>query len=247
MGVNALQLSSLMLQQHACRALKPHHRPQTVLQVLRWMANPVPASQYSLACPVPTDMLFPGGRFCLPPTGGCVQVCLCCAVLSVCSSCGASWCSWCLNALPCLLRSCLQGNWLAATCACACINQGSKLPGFCPDPATGACTLVKQYHLTAGAFYCPDTVDSSAPTASSSLETSPSPTLAASPSPSPSPQPTTPSSPSIVKDASLNSTGQQPPPATQSPTTTTPTADVQPLGGVSFSFDVQVGGWDGCE
>ena len=38
------------------------------------MADPVPAAQYSLACPTPTDMAFPGGRFCLPPAGGCVQV-----------------------------------------------------------------------------------------------------------------------------------------------------------------------------
>ena len=44
------------------------------LQVLRWMADPVPADEYSLYCPTPTDMVFPGGRFCLSPTGGCIQV-----------------------------------------------------------------------------------------------------------------------------------------------------------------------------
>ena len=42
-------------------------------QVLRWMAAPVPADQYQLACPTPSDMSFPGGRFCPPPAGGCVQ------------------------------------------------------------------------------------------------------------------------------------------------------------------------------
>eukprot|EP00887_Chlorella_sp_A99_P000938 scaffold5.g938.t1 len=41
--------------------------------VLEWMKNPVPTSAYKLACPTPTDMWFPTGRYCAPPAGGCIQ------------------------------------------------------------------------------------------------------------------------------------------------------------------------------
>lgn len=51
-----------------------HTTTSPAAQVLRWMANPVPASQYRLSCPTPSDMTFPGGHFCLAPSGGCVQV-----------------------------------------------------------------------------------------------------------------------------------------------------------------------------
>ncbi|GAB4821536.1 hypothetical protein N2152v2_008582 [Parachlorella kessleri] len=44
------------------------------VQLLRWMKNPVPASQYQLDCSPPTDMFLPGGHLpCPQPSGGCVQ------------------------------------------------------------------------------------------------------------------------------------------------------------------------------
>jgi len=42
------------------------------VQVLRWMKNPVSASQYQLECSRPTDII---GQACLPRPGGCGQVC----------------------------------------------------------------------------------------------------------------------------------------------------------------------------
>ncbi|GAB4816963.1 hypothetical protein N2152v2_004009 [Parachlorella kessleri] len=45
----------------------------TISEVLRWMKNPVPASQYSLDCSTPTDMQIPGGKLCFEPSKGCDQ------------------------------------------------------------------------------------------------------------------------------------------------------------------------------
>lgn len=57
---------------HSCIARTPPMAPR--LQILRWMENPVPASEYKLECPTPTDLVFPGGKFCPEPTAGCGQV-----------------------------------------------------------------------------------------------------------------------------------------------------------------------------
>ncbi|KDD76182.1 hypothetical protein H632_c324p1, partial [Helicosporidium sp. ATCC 50920] len=46
----------------------------TVQQVLAWMANPVPASEYQQACPTSASLLsqLPGAKLCIAPNNGCV-------------------------------------------------------------------------------------------------------------------------------------------------------------------------------
>lgn len=121
-------------------------------------------------------------------------------------------------------RPAMQGNWSATSCSCQCINQASaSLPGYCPDAATGACTVVKQYDLATRTWSCAGQVQGGDASASPSPSPSPATTSPAPASPSPSPSPAA-TSPAPVTDASLDVV-----------------ADVQPLGGVQLTF-VATGG-----
>lgn len=61
--------------------------PPGCLQVLDWMQNPVPASQYSPPCRSEAELLsnLPGGKLCVMPAAGCGHV-----SGSVCKLCGCS-------------------------------------------------------------------------------------------------------------------------------------------------------------
>ncbi len=72
----------------------PQQPIANLAQVLRWMANPVPASQYRLSCPTPTDMTFPSGHFCLAPSGGCLQVSLIGLRLQAAAACRHAAAAW---------------------------------------------------------------------------------------------------------------------------------------------------------
>ena len=132
----------------------------------------------------------------------------------------------------------LQGNWSAVHCACRCINQlAPALPGFCPDPATGICNVVKQYDLASKTFYCGD----SAPPGSS-----PAPGSGTGSGAGSGTVPATPQQPEDVSlpdpDLPLGSI-DYPPLVTKEDLAVGDSsglmADVQPLGGAQFSFVVQ--------
>ena len=48
----------------------------TIQQVLEWQKNPVPASQYQVACDADASLLgdLPGAKLCVMPAAGCVYV-----------------------------------------------------------------------------------------------------------------------------------------------------------------------------
>lgn len=123
--------------------------------------------------------------------------------------------------------ACLQGTWSAANCSCSCINQHTALNGFCKDPQTGACTVIKQFDLAMQSFYCPQQDSGSGGQASPVPASS-----AASPAAAP---PTASPATAVSSDSLANSS----PVPTTSLAGTSPVADVQPLAGVRFSFDVQ--------
>ncbi|KAJ3162792.1 hypothetical protein HDU86_003766 [Geranomyces michiganensis] len=59
----------------------------------------------------------------------------------------------CVNVIP--DGGCVQGTWSTTACECVCIGSGNQAKnGFCKDDR-GACTILKTYDNTKGAFLCP--------------------------------------------------------------------------------------------
>lgn len=192
----------------------PSRTPSQPAQVLRWMANPVPASQYSLDCPTPTDIAFPGGRFCMPPAGGCVQ---------------GTW-----SAADCACRCINQGKPALSgfcpdptgACTIAKAYSFTNLTFYCAGqveaPAAG-----------------PDASPSPVPSPAAATAPATTGPAATGPATSASPQPAAPGT-----TVSSDSLSQQPPAQAQptaSPAASVPAdpiANVQPLDGVPFELTV---------
>ena len=279
------------------------------MQVIRWMTDPVPAPEYSLACPTPTDMVLPGGHLCMAPASGCIQVrrssitqgevhvCMIGALLSIDMHPGVPLHTstvpcWAAPCLPLAHHSChpslfagphLQGSWNSTRCACDCLDQfNASVPGFCPDLATGVCSVVKQFDTATREFSCPETsADSSGDQSSSdssSTHTStaspaqlPSSSTSARQQANPAASPAAQQAGSTTANSGSSSANSEPltesglesilqsftsaapntsvgSPSASAATSTAPTAasathpavaDVQPLAGVQFAFDVQ--------
>lgn len=103
------------------------HRPRP--QVLDWMKNPVPASEYRLPCPTPADMWFATGKFCAAPSGGCVQAregtalhTLAPGACQLLTAARGYISRFMRHTLP--LPFNLQGTWNPGRCACDCLVSG---------------------------------------------------------------------------------------------------------------------------
>ncbi|EFN50750.1 hypothetical protein CHLNCDRAFT_59447 [Chlorella variabilis] len=95
----------------------------TASQVLDWMKNPVPASQYSPKCPSEKELmaLLPQGTaLCVMPNEGCAY-----------------------------------GTFDSSVCKCKCQNEEINAAGYCRDPATGRCTVQKDYDFDIKDYFCP--------------------------------------------------------------------------------------------